>query len=252
MHFHVPVALINKRDNVFRQMLVQFNSLAAVWHVLELFYTRTIFTYPLWIREWLIFYTQVNYTCITAFKRNNPGRELLYFSLLSKLIWFGQTAKHKWTLTKINMSGFFFTGPWQELLPFSTSQSTVHGPEVSFNFFLPKAPSTGLHNSLGKADMLDGKKPKAPHTMGGCLSASHGPGRWSFCFPEPPANPCLECALGSPAQNLAWAASRVESQGFLPSTAENRQPNLEPKPEPESSFAPIVCVASKELYLHHS
>lgn len=181
------------------------------------------------------------------------GQRAFFYVLQADLIWpLGQSTKQKWTLTKINMSGFFVAGTWKELLPFPTRQGTIHRPEVSFGFFLPQASGSGLRNSLSKADILAGEGPQTPYAMGGRLPASPGPGGWSLCFPEPPANPRLKRPLGSPAQNTARAASRVEGQGFLPSPAENRQPHLEPGPKPQSqsSSAAIICVSNKERYLH--
>lgn len=165
------------------------------------------------------------------------------------LIWLeDQSAKQKWTLTKINMSGSFFTGTWQELLPFPTSQSTIPGPEISFCFFLPQASGLGLYNSPSKADILAREGPQTPYALGGRLPASPGPGGWSLRFPEPPAKPCHKCTLGSPAQNAAWATSRVEGQGVLRSPTENRQPDLEPEPKPqsESTSTAIIWVPNKE------
>ncbi|GLD62487.1 synaptopodin-2-like isoform X2 [Lates japonicus] len=62
----------------------------------------------------------------------------------------------------------------------------------------------------------------------------------------------LKHPLGSPAQNTARAASRVEGQGVVPSPAENRQPDLEPesKPQSESSSPAIISVSNKECCLH--
>lgn len=163
-------------------------------------------------------------------------RAILFFIVLqADLVWpEGQSSKQKWTLIKINMSGSFFAGTWQELLPFSTSQSTIHRPEVSFGLCFPQASGSGLCNSPGKADILAGEGPQTPNTLGGRLSASPGPGGWSICFPGPPAKPCLKHPSGSPAQNTARATGRVEGQSLLPSPAKNRQPHLEPGPKSQS------------------
>lgn len=182
-------------------------------------------------------------------------RATLFSNILqADLIWPDrQSAKQNEPLLKTNMSESFFTGTWQELLPFSTSQSTIQRPEVSFSFFFPETSGTGLCNPSSKANILAGEGPQTPYSLGGCLPASPGPGGWSLCFPEPSANPRLQRPLGSPAENAARAACSVDGQSFLPGPAENRQPNLEPehKPQSESSSAAIVCVSNKEPCFHH-
>jgi len=146
------------------------------------------------------------------------------------------------------MSGSFFTVTWQELLPFPISQSTIHRPEHSLGFFSSQVYGSGLHNSPGKTDVLAADRPQTLDALGGRLSPSPGPGGWSLRFPEPPAKPRHKCPLGSPAQNAARAASRVEGQGVVRRPAENRRPDLETgsKLEWESSSAAIIWVPNKE------
>lgn len=107
------------------------------------------------------------------------GQRATLFSniLQADLIWPDrQSAKQNEPLLKTNMSESFFTGTWQELLPFSTSQSTIQRPEVSFSFFFPETSGTGLCNPPSKANILAGEGPQTPYALGGCLPASPGLG----------------------------------------------------------------------------
>lgn len=169
-------------------------------------------------------------------------RNVLRATLFSNVL----QAKQKWTLSKTNMSASFFAGFWQELLSLPSSQSAIHGPAVSV-CCLPKASSSGLHRPPDKPDILAREGAQTHHALGGRLPAPPGPGGWSILSPEPSSEPGHKHTPGSPTQEAARAAGKVEGLLVIPGPAEDRQPDLEPEPNSEPGPATVVWVPYKEL-----